>query len=195
MADYLLDWDDTGADGSATFSSSTGGDDITVTVSTPTNVDGDDFTLNNGVLSSSNVCSETKAIINFDAEVENVSFEIYDVDAGSGWDDKITIIAKDADGNIIPVSFSDLIWHHEVNGNSVEGGGNSNPGVDGSGAPDSVTGTIAGPVVSIEIIHDDGDSADLSGTVRISNIEFDAAPVIEPDGYVDGTAEIGRAHV
>jgi len=187
MADYLLDWDDTGADGSATFSSSTGGDDITVTVSTPTNVDGDDFTLNNGVLSSSSVCSETKAIINFDAPVENVSFEIYDVDAGSGWDDKITIIAKDADGNIVPVSFSDLIWHHEVDGNSVEGGGNDSSGVEGSGAPDSVTVTIAGPVFSIEIIHDDGDSANLSGVVRISDIEFDAAPVIDPDGYVDGT--------
>ncbi len=188
MADYLLDWDDTGADGSAIFSSSTGGDDITVTVSTPTNVDGDDFTLNNGVLSSSSVCSETKAIINFDAPVENVSFEIYDVDTGSGWDDKITIIARDAEGNIVPVSFSDLIWHHDVDGNSVEGGGNDSPGVEGSGAPDSVTVTIAGPVVSIEIIHDDGDSAGLSGVVRISDIEFDAAPVIEPDGYVDGTA-------
>ncbi len=188
MADYLLDWDDTGADGSATFSSSTGGDDIAVTVSTPTNVNGDHFSLGSGVLSSGDVCNETKAIVNFDAAVENVSFEIYDVDAGYGWDDKITIIARDAEGNIVPVSYSDLIWHHQVNGNSVEGGGHDNGGVDGSGAPDTVTVTIAGPVVSIEIIHDDGDSSSSSGTVRISDIEFDAAPVIEPDGYVDGTA-------
>ena len=187
MADYLLDWDDTGADGSATFSSSAGGDDISVTVSTPTNVDGDHFALNNGVLSSDNVCSETKTIVNFDAAVENVTFEIFDVDAGSGWDDKITIIARDAEGNIVPVSFSDLIAHHQVNGNSVEGGGNANPGVEGSGAPDTVTVTIPGPVVSIEIIHDDGDSANLSGTVRISDMEFDAAaPAL--DGIVEGTA-------
>ena len=187
MADYLLDWDDTGADGSATFTSSTGGDDIAVSVSTPTNANGDNFALSNGVLSSSSVCNETKVLVGFDTAVKDVSFEIHDVDAGSGWDDKITIIARDAEGNIVPVSFSDLIWHHQVNGNSVEGGGSDNPGVDGAGAPDSVTVTIAGPVVSIEIIHDDGDASSSSGTVRISDISFDSAAP-ELDGYVDGTA-------
>lgn len=188
MADYLLDWDDTGADGSATFSSSTGGDDITVNVSTPENGDCDSWTLDNGVLSGCYVEDEIKTIVTFDAPVENVTFELLDVDQGDSWDDMVTIIATDADGNLVPVNFSDLIWHHSVDGNTVEGGGHEASGVEGSGAPDSVTVTIPGPIVSLEIILDHGSSDDNSGVVRITDLSFDAAPVIEPDGYVDGTA-------
>ena len=186
MTDYVLDWDQTGADGSATFSSSTGGADVGVSVSTPTNVNGDHFALSGGVLKSSGVCNETVTAVEFDAAVGNVSFEIFDVDAGSGWDDKVTIRAYDADGNLVDVNFSDLIAHHQVNGNSVEGGGNHAPGVDGSGAPDTVTVTIPGPITKLEIVHDDGDSTNTSGTVKISDISFDAAGPVG-DGYVEGT--------
>ncbi len=186
MTDYVLDWDRTGSDGSATFSSATGGSDIGVSVSTPRNAQGKSFELQNGVLKSNGVCTETKTIVEFDAEVQNVSFEVFDVDAGSGWDDKITINAYDADGNLVHVDFSDLIAHHQVSGNSVEGGGNASPGVEGSGAPDTVTVTVPGPIVRLEIVHDDGDSANLSGVVKISDISFDAAEP-ELDGIVDGT--------
>ncbi|MGV6811237.1 MAG: Hint domain-containing protein [Brevirhabdus sp.] len=187
MADYTLDWDVTGADGSGTFLPSGGGDPVGVTVSTPTNGDGDHFSLSGGVLCSSGVHNETTISVGFDHAVENVSFEIFDVDAGSGWDDKVTIIARDASGNIVDVDFSDLIAHHQVSGNSVEGGGNDSPGVEGSGAPDTVTVTIPGPIVSLEIIHEDGDSNASSGTVKISDMTFDAytAPL---DGIVEGTS-------
>ena len=186
MTDYVLDWDQTGADGSATFSSSTGGDDVGVSVSTPTNVNGDHFALSGGVLTSSSVCNETVTAVEFDAAVGNVSFEVFDVDAGSGWDDKVTIRAYDADGNLVDVNFSDLIAHHQVDGNSVEGGGNYAPGVEGSGAPDTVTVTIPGPITKLEIVHDDGDSTNVSGTIKISDISFDAAAPVG-DGYVEGT--------
>ncbi len=186
MADYLLDWDDTGADGSAVISSVSGNDDIAVTVSTPCNSDNDSWVMNGGMLYGVGVENEIKTIVGFDAPVENISFELLDVDQGGGWDDKVTIIAKDADGNIVPVSYSDLASHHTVDGNTVEAGGNDSPNVDGSGAVDSVTVSIAGPIVSLEIILDNGSSTDNSGVVGIADLIFDAAPAL--DGYVNGTA-------
>ncbi|HGG64087.1 MAG TPA: type I secretion protein [Rhodobacteraceae bacterium] len=188
MADYLLDWVDTGADGATTITSATGEEDITVSVSTPSNSDCDSWTMNGGILYGSGVENAITAEVVFDAPVENVSFELLDVDQGSGWDDKITIIAKDADGNIVPVTYSDLAWHHTVDGNTVEGGDNDSPGVEGSGAVDSVTVTIPGPVVSIEIVMDNGESADNSGVVGITEMTFDAVPVVTSDGIVQGTA-------
>ncbi|WP_457649605.1 Hint domain-containing protein [Profundibacter sp.] len=188
MADYLLDWVDTGADGVTTITSATGEDDITVSVSTPSNSDCDSWTMNGGILYGTGVENAITAEVVFDAPVENVSFELLDVDQGSGWDDRITIIAKDADGNIVPVSYSDLAWHHTVDGNTVNAGDNENSGVDGSGAVDSVTVTIPGPVVSIEIILDNGESADNSGVVGITEMTFDANSTPVLDGVVQGTA-------
>ena len=50
--DYLLDWDLTGADGTAALSSASGNSDVTVTVSTPTTGEGKAFTLVDGQLYS-----------------------------------------------------------------------------------------------------------------------------------------------
>lgn len=186
MTDYLLDFSDTGSDGTTTVSSGSGGGDVGVTVSTPTNDDGDYFKYRDGTLKSYNVEQPTSAIVTFDTEVSNVTFEIFDVDAGPGWDDKVTVVAKDAQGNIVPVEFSDLIAQHQVDGNTVEGGGNDSPGVEGSGAPDTVTVTVPGPIVSLEIIHDNGDSDSESGVVKISDISFDGASAAL-DGIVEGT--------
>jgi len=186
MADYLLDWDDTGADGSAIISSASGSGDIAVTISTPDNCDNDSWVMNGGMLYGIGVENEIKTVVGFDAPVENISFELLDVDQGDSWDDKVTIIAKDADGNIVPVSYSNLACHHTVDGNTVEAGGNDSPSVDGSGAVDSVTVSIAGPIVSLEIILDNGSSVDTTGVVAITDLVFDAAQM--PDGYVNGTA-------
>jgi len=188
MADYLLDWNDTGSDGSTTISSASGSDDISVTVSTPCNDDSDSWIMNGGILYGSSVENEIVTFVTFDHPVENVSFELLDVDQGASWDDKVTIIARDADGNIVPVSYSDLAWHHTVDGNTVNAGDNENPCVNGSGAVDSVTVTIPGPVVSIEIVMDNGESADNSGVVGITEMTFDAAPEVTSDGIVQGTA-------
>ena len=190
MSDFLLDWASIDADG--TNSLTHDGHTVNVTVATPANGDGDEFSHDtidgDAVLESSGVSDPTVTQMSFDHAVNDVSFELFDVDSGHGWDDKVTVIALDADGNEVPVEFSDLC-RHEVDGNSVEGEGHSSAGVEGSGAPDSVTVHIAGPIVSLQIIHDNGDSADHAGVVGISEIEFDldeSGPAL--DGYVDGTS-------
>lgn len=181
MTDFTLDWQSVDIDGTNTLSG--GGETVGVTISTPDKWNlgkvGGDTTLK-----SSGAEDPNKVQLEFTDPVENVTFELYDVDSGSGWDDKITIVALDADGNEISVVFSDLA-KHTVDGNSVEGNGNASPGVEGSGAADSVTVSITGPVQSITIYHDNGDSASVAGTVGISDISFDLA-VCDPDP-VDGT--------
>lgn len=176
MADFTLDFSDTGADGSTTYTDGT--DSVDVTVSTPSN-DGRSFTQSGDTLRSSGVEEPTSAIITFGESVENLSFEIYDVDAGANsWDDQITVIAKDAFGNIVPVTFSDLESYHNVSGNTVEAEGNTSPGVEGSGAADTITVTIPGPIVSLEIIHDNGDDHYDAGVIRIGPIDFTSEAVV-----------------
>jgi len=175
MADFTLDFSDTGADGSTTYTDGT--DSVDVTVSTPTS-DGRSFSLSGDTLRSSSVKEPTSALITFGEAVENLSFEIYDVDAGGGWDDKVTVIALDAFGNQVPVNFSDLSSVHDVNGNSVEANGNNNPGIEGSGAADTITVTIPGPIVSLQIIHDNGEQVDNAGVIRIGPIDFTSEAVV-----------------
>lgn len=182
MADYVLDWNVTGADGSTTLSS--GGEDVTVSVSTPTNGDGDYFSLTGGVLTSDFVTDPTSTFVTFDTAIENVSFDLYDVDANCDWDDKVTIVALDADGNEVPVTFADVTALQTVDGNSVEGTGHG----DGNTSGDAISVQIAGPIVSLQIIHDNGDSSDNSGVISVGDISFDAAEVAVPDGVVEGTA-------
>lgn len=187
MTGFTLDWQSVDIDGTNTLSG--GGETVGVTISTPENWDCDSWDMGkvggDTTLKSSGVDDPTKVQLDFTDTVENVCFELYDVDSGSGWDDKITIVALDADGNEIPVVFSDLA-NHTVDGNSVEGNGNTNPGVEGSGAADSVTVSIAGPVQSITIYHDNGDSASKAGTVGISDMTFDLAD--HTPAPVDGTS-------
>ncbi|WP_420860155.1 Hint domain-containing protein [Marivivens marinus] len=189
MSDYLIDWSSTNIDG--TNSASGTGGSIGFSVSTPTNVDGNYWTKGTAGgsdgLKSSCVNDPTKIVINFDQAVENLSFELFDVDSDEcTWDDKVTIYAYDAYGNKVEVNFSDL-YYHSVSGSTVEGEGYYNSGVEGSGAPDSVTVSIPGPIVKLEIIHDNGDAAAYSGTVGVGDIAFDlAGPTL--DGTVSGTA-------
>lgn len=176
MADFTLDFSDTGADGTTTYTDGT--DSVDVTVSTPTNF-GRSFSQSGDTLVSSSVREPTSALITFGEAVENISFEIYDVDAAANsWDDKITVIARDALGNIVPVNFSDLTANHSVTGNTVEAEGNVSPGVEGSGAPDTITVSIPGPIVSLEIIHDNGDDFFRTGVVHIGPIDFTSEAVV-----------------
>ena len=184
MSDFKLNWETVNIDGNNTVTNGAG-DTIGVWISTPNNGDGDNWMIGNvggdTTLKSWDVDDPTKVQMDFSESVENLSFQIYDVDAGHGWDDKITIVAIDEHGNHLPVTFSHTT-HHQVNGNTIEGGGNADPGVEGPGAPDSVTVHIEGPIQWLKIYHDNGDSDHNSGTVGISDIHFDvAAP-----GPVDG---------
>lgn len=178
---YLLDWNLTGADGSATLSSAGTGPDVLVTVATPANTNGDEFTVKNGQLYSKDVCNETKSEITFGQAVTDVNFQLIDVDQGWDWDDKVTIRAYDADNNLVDVVFSDLKPGQVVTGNTIEG----NHALDNPG----VTVNIAGPITKLVIVHDNGSDHPVSGHIMVTDLGFNAAPVcpVEPDGIVQGT--------
>ncbi len=190
MTSFTLDWSALQIDGNNSLSN--GDSDIDVAISTPQNICDDQWTVNNvggehDVLRGQGVTEPISVIINFDAAVENLNFELLDVDAGH-WDDEITVIALNAAGHQVPVTFSHLAAHHEVGGadNNVLGsGGNVSPGVEGAGAPDSVTVDIAGPIVSLELIYANGDGSSYSGVVGVSDITFEATDTAG-DGYVEG---------
>ena len=191
MTILTLDWSSTDIDGSNTVSGS--GDSIDVTVATPTTPQNENWFLGqfpDGTigLAAQTVADPTPVTLTFDNPVEHLSFELFDVDANligvaDGWDDKVTIIALDADGNEVPVAFTDLASHHAVSGNVLDTDGNVSEGIETSGAEDSVTVTIAGPIVSLQIIYDNDDGPEISGTVGIGDITFST---VEPDGYVEG---------
>ncbi|MBS0122685.1 Ig-like domain-containing protein [Thetidibacter halocola] len=124
--------------------------------------------------------------------VQNVSFRMNDIDmsatggdlgeaAASGFQDIVTILAFDADGNAVPVTITP-----EAGGPSVTGatatGTSETTFTDAAG---SVLVTIAGPVSRIEISYANGDLAQQG--VTISDINFstvdieDAPPVAEDD--------------
>ncbi|WP_370634872.1 Hint domain-containing protein [Cognatishimia sp. MH4019] len=186
MSDYVINWGQVGNNGQTTTLQD-GSNTLDVTVSTPTNSDHQEFDTTHvdgkTVLEARCVDDPVKTVITFGEPVSNISFDLLDVDQGHGWDDKVTIIARDAHGNIVPVSFSGLT-HHDVDNNTVEGGGSSGANTSLTSS-DNVHVSIAGPIASLEIVLDDGASAHESGTVGIGHISFDAAAT--PDGYVNGT--------
>jgi len=175
--DYLLDWDLTGADGTASLASGSGGANIGVSVSTPKNGQDDQWCLVNGELKSNDVEQQTKAIVEFDTAVDNLNFQLKDVDEGSNWDDKVTVQAYNSNGDLVDVTFSGLQNGQVVNGNTIEG--------EGALCDEGVTVTISEPIVKLVIIHDNGADASESGHVMITDMGFDAAGP-GPDGAVDG---------
>ncbi len=187
MSDFNLDWTAIGADGAITLDS--GGRSVGVTVTTTTNAEGKSFGytgLEDGVLTAGGVHEPVSADVTFDTPVSNLTFELLDVDSLPGaWDDKVTVLAHDPDGNLLPVTFSNTSGHHAVSGNTVEAEGNASPGVEGYGAPDSVTVSVDGPVASLSIILDNGADAASSGTVRIGDLSFDAYHGDETDTDAD----------
>ncbi|MEL6682749.1 MAG: hypothetical protein AAFQ09_08895, partial [Pseudomonadota bacterium] len=185
MTVLSLDWSVTNIDGANTVSGS--GTSIGIDVATPTN-DGQSWFVGDvageQVLRGNFVDEPITFDVAFDAPVQDVRFELLDVDADT-WDDQITIIALNADGNAVPVSFTDLASHHSVAGNTLSTDGNISGDIDGSGAPDSVTVSIPGPISSLQIIYDNGPDAALSGVVGVTDITF---RTVVPDGYVEGSS-------
>lgn len=198
---FVFDWSDFGsANGSTTLID--GADALDVTVTSDSNyfvssIEGSD------VLKSSNQTCDKSTVIAFDQEVENVSFELFDIDQGSSstgasttWDDQITFIARDADGNIVPIPASAIsdTAHHSVTVNldgsiTVDSEGNDDRGVEGSGAIDTVSFNFAGPIASIEIVHQVGDDgAGNTGVIGVSNLTIGAIADVDGDNIVDGTS-------
>lgn len=99
MSEYTIDWSATNLDGGNEADAADGS--IGFTVSTPENSDHDQWMLGSvyGIdgLKAWDVQKPTVVAITFDEPVTNVSFDLLDVDSSSGnWDDRVTIIAKDA---------------------------------------------------------------------------------------------------
>jgi len=195
MSDYTLEWGvgGTTADGDNVLGGADG--DVTVTVETPENSGGEDFEIQNNAqdgVSGPTVLGafypdrptddDTVININFDQAVENVTFDLYDVDSGTGdgtggWDDQITIIATLDDGSEVTITF-DSAGNQLVNGNSIQGNGTATP------RSDTVNVTIDGPIDSIQIIYNNGNEHESVGYVGIGDISFDVA---EPPCFVRGT--------
>lgn len=191
MADYLLDWATANDNGTTTLTN--GSESVNVTVSNPTNTAGNNAEavaeVNPGgpsaLLPDGYISEPVITDIRFDQAVENLSFTIYDVDAYAGsWDDKVTVIALDANGNQVDVIFGSVTGEQSVSGNSVEGENTTYSSFTGG---DSVTVSIAGPIVSLQLVYDNGDDAANSGVIGYSDMSFDAAPVVS-DEVVEGTA-------
>lgn len=190
MPNYTLDWTDAGSNG--TYATTTGGDAVGLSVTTSTSTAGQTAAVSSigtpaqEALWVSGLTEPVTTTISFDDPIRDLNFEIFDLDSSiDGWDDKITIIALDADGNEVPITFSDLDGLHSVeNGNELNADGNLSGGVETSGADDSVTVAIAGPIVSLTFIFDNGESIENSGTFGVSDISFTSGP----DFTVSGTA-------
>lgn len=189
---FLLDWANVGSNGS--YSLSDGAESVGLTVTTTTNALSQTATTYSGgspsapALWVSSISEPITSTLTFAAPVSNFSFEIYDIDSFAGsWDDKLTVLVTDAQGNVQAVNFGDLSTdpYHSASGNELNADGTFNSGVETYDAEDSVSVTIAGPVSKIEFIFDNGESYDTSGMFGVGNMTFEKAAL---DYIVEGTA-------
>jgi Ca2+-binding RTX toxin-like protein len=182
-----LDWEAAGANGDYTIGS--GDTAMGVTIETPTNSAGQTGVVTphgDPLVTGLWVASATEPVtttITFDGPVENVSFELFDIDElGGSWDDRVTILATDVDGNLVPISVSDLDGLHSVSGNTIDADGMESFTVQSTGGAESVTVDIAGPIVALEIIFENGEDASTATHMGLGDITFTNAP----DGIVEG---------
>lgn len=127
-----------------------------------------------GNLFVSGITEPATSTVTFTTPVKNATFEIYDVDSnGVGYDDQVTILAFDINGDPVDVIFSDLEAYHTQTGNTVEADGETSGGVEGSGAEDTITVSFGGPVATIQVIFDNGSDVANSGAMGFADISGD----------------------
>ena len=179
-----LDWTTvTIANGDGTTTVSDGTNSVDVTITGQGQITTAYFSSGHYYLPVGGGTQSDSTLLEFDEEVQNVSFELFDIDEGS-WDDQIRIIALDADGNQVAVSFSDLT-HHTVSGNTIHGNANTDAG--GSGSADAVTVNIAGPIVSLEIVYEPGPNDATKGVAGYGDLDFEIViPAVDGDDTIDG---------
>ncbi len=189
MPNYDLDWASIGANGSTMLGD--GPDAVGVTAITNSNASGQTANVRTSgtpaetALWVSGLTSAVTTRMNFDTPVENLSFEVFDIDQSAGsWDDSLTIIATNAADEQVTIRYSDLDGLHSVTGGTLNADGSASSGVETTGAPDSVTVHIAGPITNLTFNFDHGESDDNSGMFGISNISMVAAS----DDIVSGTS-------
>lgn len=182
----ILDWSNTAANGSFTLNGAS--ETLNVTITTTTNVAGQTANVQTSGTPAaeglwvSQITDPITTTMTFDKPVENVSFEIFDLDENAGsWDDRMTIIATDADGNQVPVVYSDLDGLHTATGNVIDADGSASGGVETFGADDSVTVNIAGPFVQLTMIFDHGEDSNDSGLYGVSDMTMDFTTEVDSE--------------
>lgn len=111
--------------------------------------------------------------VDFSAPVENVEFNVTDIDANLG---QITVVAYDVDGNQIPVDF-DIGSGLGQSGNTVTADSTYN--ADPSADSNTATISIEGPVASFEIIHTNPGTG--TSGIHISDVNYDV-PSVDTSG-------------
>lgn len=134
-------------------------------------------------LVSSRSVGPDNVAMDFTNPISSVSFDIFDLETARNWQDVVTITAFDADGNIVPVTFSNLTdGVHDTPVENADGSftvasiGSSTPTTyDGAATPtnDSITVNIAGPVSRIEVSFTGGDINRFHQTIGIGDVTFD----------------------
>lgn len=189
---FSLNWGNVSSNGS--YNLADGAHTVGLTISTTTNAAGKTAIATTAgtpaasALWVSGLKDPVTSTLTFNAPVSNFSFEIYDIDSrANGWDDKLTILVTDAQGNVKTVSFGDLASdpYHSSAGNVLNADGAFSTGIETAGARDSVNITIAGPVSKIQFIFDNGESFSTSGVFGVGNMTFDSAAL---DYIVEGTS-------
>jgi len=161
--EFTIDWDQLGSDGNQTLT--VDGQSVNVSVATPKNAQGKEWFVENGMLKNWDVTDPATADMHFSTPISNVQFTLLDVDAL----DKITIMAKDAQGNLVDVTFENT-GVHVVNGNMVTGSETNAPGPGADNNGQDVGVTIEGPISHLWIVLDNGPARDYSGTVAVTDI-------------------------
>lgn len=110
--------------------------------------------------------------LDFTTAVDDLSFEIIDLDSSAGgWDDQVSVFGINADGVVVPITFSNLeAYHAQTGANTVEANGNTSTNYDGPGSADSITVTISEPVVQVFIVFEAGSSGDPVGLVGVGDL-------------------------
>lgn len=177
-APAMLDWSTvslTNGDGTTTVSDGT--DSVGVTITGEGSINGSFFP-EDSFRPVGDVSAENSTLLEFDEPIQDLSFLIYGVEESIGnWDDQVTIIALDANGNQVPVTFSQLT-HQTVNGNTIEGDGDAGDNVD-----NQIQVNVAAPIVSLEIVIAPGPDDDTWGGIGIGDMNFAIS-----DGFVDDEA-------
>ncbi len=128
--------------------------------------------------------------------VQNVTFRINDIDlaasngdledpAGDGFEDIVTVLAFDADGNPVPVTLTPETGDVTATGGTATGSSETTL-TDAAG---SLLVTISEPVSRIEIVYGNGDLG--TQAVTVSDVSFSTVDVAdnEPPVAVDDSAE------
>lgn len=118
-------------------------------------------------------------------DVQNVRFRISDIDEGTH-QDRVVVLAFDAAGNPVPVTFVVPTDIQVVGGNTIQSSPTAGGTVEAS-ADGSALVQIAGPVARIEIRYDNLRSD--GQHVNFSDIQFEAIAAVDDDSLTGGMGD------